>query len=309
MTKTEIKNATIQCDQCEQSLLLEGESALIRCASCGNIFDRDFTRSGDTDRMAWRSLWLGLASILLMFFTGFPAIYYGVRSLLRMRYRPTAKRDRTAAVAGVGLGAFFGLVIGPCISLFGLMILIAVMSTDRSTDPVEIAAMLDEFCELDYAEEFEFIRGSQTFQTRSIRWALNTDEEPVKRLVRMELTYFGGFMKDNNSFNVRSITRSEALIDDSFQLNQSTDLMGWTMSQGKEIEARRDELEEVIEGETILSHRYSGICMCDKGLFGLAVCVRQPDAALSEEQVKAIFASCRSKPDPSQIQAESATEN
>ena len=224
MTNAEIKNATIQCDQCELPLMLDGDSVLIRCASCGNIFRRDFARSRDTDRMAWRSLWLGLASIVLVFFTGIPAIYYGVRSLLRMRYRPAEKRDRTAAIAGVGLGSIFGLVIGPCVAMFGLIVLVGFMSAERTSDPIEIAAIMDEFCEMDYPEEFEFVRGRQAIQTKSIRWVLNTDEEPVKRLVRMELIYFGGFLKDNNSLNVRSITRSHALIDESFDLKQSTDL-------------------------------------------------------------------------------------
>jgi len=101
----------MNCSQCESELLVEifGTSNPIRCASCGGISIPANEASTQAGRFAWRSLWLGIASIFLLFLTGLPAIWYGVRSLLQMRFVRSQKGDRKAAAAGITLGLLFGI--------------------------------------------------------------------------------------------------------------------------------------------------------------------------------------------------------
>jgi hypothetical protein len=54
---------------------------------------------------------LGMASFLLCFFTGVPAVWKGVRSLVEMRGDPNRRGERRLAWAGICLGLFGGIPI------------------------------------------------------------------------------------------------------------------------------------------------------------------------------------------------------
>ena len=101
----------MNCPQCQSTLLVEvfGTSNPIRCASCGEISMPPNQQASEVHRDSRRSLWLGVASIVLLFLTGIPAIWYGVRSLLKMRFVRSQRGDRKAATIGAVLGLIFGI--------------------------------------------------------------------------------------------------------------------------------------------------------------------------------------------------------
>jgi hypothetical protein len=90
------------------------------------------------DRLAWRSFWLGLASLVFLFMTGIPAVYYGIRSLLRMRFSKPGPRDRFAAVSGTIMGAVFGLTGGFLVIMAGMLLAVGYYSLDIVSDPGQI---------------------------------------------------------------------------------------------------------------------------------------------------------------------------
>lgn len=101
----------MNCPQCQSKLLVEvfGTSNPIRCASCGGISMPVNQQASEVHRDSRRSLWLGVASIVLLFLTGLPAVWYGVRSLLKMRFVRSERGDRRAATIGTALGLIFGI--------------------------------------------------------------------------------------------------------------------------------------------------------------------------------------------------------
>ena len=58
----------------------------LRCGNCGDLIGTGVKANAPREKTASRSLWLGLSSIILLFFTGIPAIYYGIKSLLKKSF-------------------------------------------------------------------------------------------------------------------------------------------------------------------------------------------------------------------------------
>lgn len=146
----------MNCSQCESTLLVEifGTSNPIRCASCGTVSYPVTEAASQTSRFAWRSLWLGLASIILLFLTGIPAIWYGVRSLLQMRFVRTTKGDRKAAVVGVTLGVLFGVLWAGIVTILGAGVLLFMMMLEETKDSARIEQILSTIGSLEVPEEF-----------------------------------------------------------------------------------------------------------------------------------------------------------
>ena len=116
------------CKNCDTNLcaIEVPQNVQIRCSKCGYI---TFMEGNADDfvqlKNAWRSLWLGLASIILIFLTGIPAVYFGIKALLKMRYQKVTSATKFAAIAGVVIGGIWGVLIGGAIALtvgFGLVV-------------------------------------------------------------------------------------------------------------------------------------------------------------------------------------------
>ena len=134
---------SMNCEACQTELIATSVEAeqVVRCASCGHRFlpklsDTEATRK--TDRMAKRSFWLGISSVLLFALTGIPALIYGVRSLRRMRFRVANKREKFQAITGTVLGILFGCLGSLFLMLVGVVILMVVFTFEQSLDPVRI---------------------------------------------------------------------------------------------------------------------------------------------------------------------------
>ena len=121
-----------KCQQCDATLIADGlpQGQQVRCVKCAHLFRLGEEKKTSADRLAWRSFWLGLSSLLCMFFTGIPAIYYGIRSLLRMRFIKPRPKDRFAAVSGTLMGGCFGMS-GAVIACFAAIIAITLTTVDN----------------------------------------------------------------------------------------------------------------------------------------------------------------------------------
>ena len=105
----------IYCDKCKKDLCAVEipDDVQFRCSVCGHVGFQNSSRDDHIQvQSAWWSLWLGLASIVLIFFTGIPAVYLGIKALLKMRYQKVTNLTRFAAVGGVAIGGVWGVMCG-----------------------------------------------------------------------------------------------------------------------------------------------------------------------------------------------------
>lgn len=186
---------TSECPSCNSVLITRtvtpGQS--IRCGRCSQIIRFGTTEKVATDKLAWRSLWLGVASLVFLFFTGIPAVYYGIRSLLRMRFFRPKTSDRAAAVVGTTLGGCMGVFVGIPAAFTGLMIAIVVLTVTSSEIPAEIEEELAKHCNVSFPEDVEgvgfqsLMLGSQ--QTFDFADAKKRDERKIDiRIIRYNTT-------------------------------------------------------------------------------------------------------------------------
>jgi hypothetical protein len=70
-----------------------------------------------TSRRADRSFVLGISSIVLIFFTGLPAIIFGLLGLRDIRRSGGQLQGKTLALAGIGFG-LAGTSLGAALTLF-----------------------------------------------------------------------------------------------------------------------------------------------------------------------------------------------
>ena len=122
-----------QCPKCEATLIADGlaEGQQVRCVQCATLFRLGEEQKTSADRLAWRSFWLGLSSLVFLFLTGIPAIYYGIRSMLRMRFTKPRPKDQFAAVSGTMLGGCFGVIGGGMIVSFAAILGFTLLSVNR----------------------------------------------------------------------------------------------------------------------------------------------------------------------------------
>lgn len=121
-------NETATCSNCETTLVVVDltEHDHVSCSQCGATFP--LSQVSDTpprtSRQAVASMVLGVASIVGLFFTGIPAIFLGIRALVRMRRNPLLLKGHSMAIVGILSGGGFGLICGSCVSLmfFGAQI-------------------------------------------------------------------------------------------------------------------------------------------------------------------------------------------
>ena len=128
------------CQQCNTALVGEGisQGQQVRCARCSHLFRLGDQASSSADKFAWRSFWLGLISFVFLFLTGLPAIYYGVKSLLRSRFIQARPIDKAAAVAGTAMGGCFGILGGFTLLISCALAAVVFFTISKLEDPAEI---------------------------------------------------------------------------------------------------------------------------------------------------------------------------
>jgi len=283
----------MNCPQCESVMLVEvfGTSNPIRCASCGNISLAPNKKSSDVHTYAWRSLWLGLASILLLFLTGIPAIWYGVRSLLRMRFVRSQPKDRKAAIAGVALGVIFGIAGTALVGLVGGIIAIVVFSIEETKDPERINEILATIGSLDVPSGFEPLEGNRFARTTSrVVWRDGSNAKDADALMWLieQSTELGSpqVSISNDRFRIDRNMEVDAALSEVETL--SWEFLGQNRNVTRTVEsAKEGGFRSVRYGVKIDAEDKQKVHL-------LVVCIREP-GKYAEEDVKKIFESLRLK--------------
>ena len=281
----------MNCNHCESVLLVEifGTSSPIRCASCGSVAVPPNEASTKANRFAWRSFWLGLSSMILLCITGLPAIWYGVRSLMQMRFARSQKSDRKAAVAGVALGVVFGVLGTGLVTVIGGFVLFMALLSEHSNDPVRISQIQASIGTIDLPGDFQPHDGDLLRDHfRRVEWQDGFQSDTRGRMRLVKATPGDPFAdpqiyQPKMQFNLDS----EIDVDSDASEEQS---VSWTFA-GKTRSITKIS-EPATEGDFQVV-RYVGSTLNDSAegdVFVLAVCVREP-GKYSEEDVQKIFES------------------
>lgn len=137
----------MNCNNCQIEFYADGMPVGrdFACARCGSLNTPDWDQGKSIgERPAWLSLGLGVGSVVLLlasiilFFVdaewwimslclasfgfGVAAVWLGIRSLLKMRYRRVQPSLRIFAVIGTVVGGVFGICLAGCISFITLLV-------------------------------------------------------------------------------------------------------------------------------------------------------------------------------------------
>ncbi len=288
-----MKLIQIPCTHCASEMVLTKSepNATIRCSKCGFLTAPLDKKSVEKDRGAWWSLWLGLSSIVLLFLTGIPAVYLGVRSLLRMRHYNPRPGDRRAAIAGTSLGSFFGIIIGSVVGFLLFVVVLTLTTLEQTKDPAEIKQILSNFATIETPDSLLAYRG---------RVILNSQQEVIFQdhqkqrdaTIRLEI----GYLKPMFGANTNQLRTSQIGLDFGVDLEPegtADEKLKWRMC-GEDVTVTRTRLvEEKPDTNGVIRKitRYYGMTTNKSGTYGLVVLLREPNNSLSEEDVRKIFES------------------
>ena len=279
------------CQTCNSKLVTDGllPGQRFRCASCKTIFRFGKIEKVPTNKLAWRSFWLGISSIILMPITGIPAMYYGIRSLLRMRFVQTKPGDRAAAVIGTALGGCFGLFFGFLAMMVLGIGLASYMTYNTYDSPDEVTQRCDEIFEFEVPSGFKPVKAETALGLqKSFDFADKNDES--QRTARLHLRYLGSAMQTNEARLIESLASKS--VKGEFGAVRSSELKRWTMI-GEETDVRKTVFEASETNENIReTHHYFALMrVSTQGYYGMAIVFEPENFLLSEEDVKEIFAS------------------
>ena len=299
-----------ECQHCNSTLVTDGLSSgqQIRCANCLAISTFGQVEKVETHRLAWRSFWLGLSSVFLLFLTGLPAIYYGIRSLLRMRFVKPKSSDRAAAIAGTALGGCFGIIVGfvaVCLAIIGL---IGYLTYQESNNQVEVVQRCEKFFEFDFPAGIIPIKATSLFNNvRSFDFA--DGNQVSQRMISIRLRHDGANIQTNKERFIATL-RSRRVRNQSMGKPQPSETLKWEMD-GEVVDVRKtiySRPHQPVEDEPnsaavpagadapekmVETHQYYAYLSRPKGFYGLVVVFEPNGIDLSESDVKAIFANIK----------------
>lgn len=283
-----------QCQVCDSKLVTDGliSGQQVRCANCQSLSRFGKLEKVATHRLAWRSFWLGLSSILLLTFTGIPAMYYGIRSLLRMRFIKPARMDRAAAIAGTTLGGCFGVFFGFIAATSLILGLIQYWTFDETTESQEVSHKCSQY--------FEFsspyvVPVKATFSMNS-QWSFDFADIPETddSNLAIRLVFLRTGIQPNDGVMIRQLQAKGT--KQSFGAVHESEYVAWEFDDRKvnikksvfsrESGPEPDETEE--------THRqYWGYVRGDDGLYGMVVVFEPDNCKLTESDVRELFAATR----------------
>lgn len=300
-----------ECQFCNSNLVTSGLSPgqQIRCANCLTLFTFGQVEKVATHRLAWRSFWLGLLSICLLFITGLPAVYYGIRSLLRMRFVRPKPSDRAAAIVGTALGGCFGVFIGFIVCCLAIIGLIGYLTFSQSEDEAVIVQKCNETFEFQIPAGIKPVRATSLFNNqRAFQFA--DHKKASQRRVRIQLMHDGVSIQTNRDRFLTSLSRQK-VNDQDMGKSQRTEMLKWEMD-GEVVDVRKtiyrrprrsnasdspsdDSQSEDDESspDLVETHQYIAYLFRPTGYYGLAVVFEPEGFDLSETDVQEIFANTR----------------
>lgn len=290
------------CKHCNSKLVVTGiqPGQAIRCANCSSVTNFGIAeKKVAADHLAWRSLYLGIASIFLMFFAGIPAIYYGVRSLLRMRITRTKQTDQTAAAAGVVLGGCIGICFWGMVLLIGISAAVVFSTYSESNEPDEVARMCSEEFEIHAPESLEPWRAVSLLGIKEFYFydrIENADGEKTRRMGLLAMSSpknpqtDGAFMAN---LKTHRIGRGNFSIKDSATLEW--EFSGNPVDVKKLTFAKNSSAEDSSEVE-VKTIQYYGIIDEPGRRYALSIIYDPKLMDISEEEIKEIFATAKVLP-------------
>ena len=282
------------CQHCNAKLITEGldPGQQISCPQCQTLSRYGEIQTVATHRLAWRSFWLGLSSILLLFITGIPAIYYGIKSLLRMRFVKPKPSDKAAAIAGTALGGCFGIVFGATIVTGFLLGLLIYLTNVTITEPDLVVTKCHAHFVFQPPSKFVPVYAKSSLGD-SERYLFANEMDAEKRSACIYLTYVnGGFQADKRL--VSQALRRLRIDDEDRRKPDSSEVLTWTMN-GSPIEVRkRIYATATIDSiETPETRQYYGYLKQGLVYYGMSVAIEPESCSIDEEDVRKIFAGLR----------------
>lgn len=308
------------CRKCDAMLIADGlpQGQQVRCVKCANQFRLGEEKKTSADRLAWRSFWLGLSSLVFIFFTGLPAIYYGIRSLLRMRFTKPRPKDRFAAVAGTMMGGCFGL-FGAFVAAFAAIIAVTLSTIDTADSDEEKAQHYARVFENEMPPELLIEKTISVLSSQHF-FDFVDHEEPEQRTVRVHLLHHNSNFQPMRSQVVMQLRSRLIKIPDHKLVSQSSENLTWRMLDQDievrkvvyEIQPKEDDEEDYSQTESEsdsnsetetessgdaatddIAIQYYGICKSPYGYTGMSVTAQQPQAVFTEEKIREMFASLK----------------
>ncbi|MEM9409475.1 MAG: hypothetical protein AAGA30_00010 [Planctomycetota bacterium] len=278
-----------------------------RCGACGQV---EFVAGGKDEfvryRSAWWSMWLGLASIVFLFLTGIPAVYLGVKSILKMQYLKVTDWTRRAAYIGVFSGGIFGVFFGGCVGFVGLVAFATFWTHQEIEDPIEVAKIHEQVASVSLPPDLKpYVAHTGIFIPDVVEFWDN--EKFTESRTRF---YYGSYStmitnspgSGGQNRNVlkgfvtrRILAKKENHLEDESTETLKCLVMGEERDVTKVI--HRGEFENKKEGTTMNLDCVTYSCMLDtqKFTYYLKFWCDLPDAEMSDEEVLQIFQSFQGK--------------
>lgn len=282
----------MNCPECDTTLLIDliPAAASIRCPSCSNVAPRTSASSAEANRFAWRSFWLGLSSIVLLFFTGIPAIWYGIRSLLEMRFIRSQKHDRKAAIAGTTLGVLFGILGSGILAIIGGFALIISLAVENTEDPQRIREISNSIAAINLPNEFEPVTAREvTDQFHRATWRDGDSAETANGRVRfLKVRRDGQIGRQQLGSPVINFRLHREILD--VETSKESTTLTWKFS-GKDHGILK--LTRSVDGEDFNTVRYTAVTdesFDPKDVWALVASFRSP-GKYSEDDIRKIFES------------------
>ena len=286
----------MNCTQCESVILVEvfGTSNPIRCAACGNVSKPTNQDSTDASRYARRSFWLGISSILLLFLTGIPAIWYGVRSLLQMRFVRCESKDRKSAAAGIALGVIFSIAGAAAVTLVGGIAIMMVMMFEETKDPQRIQEILATMGTIDFPDDFQPIEAAEIRgQFTIVNWRDGMNAADAQARARLVM----GIPKAPNGKMQINRPRDDFELHRDIKVdlgNKQVETLSWQFAgQSSDIEKTTETAEE--GGFNTIRYQARKDSTDQEAGYTLILVVRDP-GTYKEQDVQKIFESFQPKP-------------
>lgn len=278
----------MNCQSCQAALLptTTAREQLVRCGGCGNTFlplMNEKSAIEKTDRMAKWSFWLGLSSLVLLMFTGIPALVLGIRSLRRMRFRAVDRREKFQALTGTLLGLVFGVFGGTCAISIAVLAGYFFSSFEVTSDPEKVKALTDSVATFDNSLELIPMDGVAFLNFKILQYA----DQPKKADAKVRMLLLEFHMQPNPQ-QINTILKDKFVGNKSEYLLPYSEKVDWTTSTGANV--KLDIYEHVTDADDRVL-RYSSLQKSDMSWFGISITFQPTDSGITEEDVKKLFQS------------------
>ncbi len=278
----------MNCQSCQTALLptKTAREQLVRCGGCGSTFLPLMSEKSaieKTDRMAKWSFWLGISSLVLLMFTGIPALVLGFRSLRRMRFRAVDKREKFQAMTGVVLGLIFGVLGGTCAISIAVVAGFFISSFEITNEPEKVQTLADSVATFDNSLELIPIDAVAFLGFKILQYADKPDKADANaRLLFLE------FHMQPNSQQITTILKDKFVGAKSDYKSPYSEKIDWkTSTQAK---VTLDVYEHISDPDNQVV-RYWSLQKSDMGWFGISITYDPSESGITEEDVRKLFQS------------------